>query len=624
MNRRKFLQNSLLGSLLYQLTGRLLARVAGQPNILWLTSEDHGPHLGCYGDRFANTPNLDALAQRGMQFKRAWSTAPVCAPARTALISGVYPPSLGAEHMRSQVPLPDWLKLYPQYLREAGYYCSNNWKEDYNLIQPDDLWDDSSQKGHWRDRAEEQPFLAVFNHRMTHESRIRAPDANPRHDPAQVRVPAYLPDTPEVRSNWAQYYDRLTELDTAVGERLQELEAAGLAPETIVFFCSDHGPGFPRSKRWPYNAGLHVPLIVYFPDKWRHLAPRDYAPGAQSQRLVDFLDFAPTLLSLAGVQPPAYLPGRAFAGVYQQRPKPYLHACSGRQGERYDLSRSVTDGRFVYLRNYMPHRIYGQHIAYMFETQTTQVWKQQYDQGRLNAAQRQFWETKPPEELYDLDQDIDEVNNLVNSPRHQAKLRELRWMQQDWLMQVRDLGFLPENELETRASGLTPYEVAQDQPSYPLERIARAAELASSLRPEVTAELLQSFNDPDSAVRYWAALGLLMRQAPGVSQGRQELQTALADPAPAVRVVAAEALGRYGNAAELEAALATLAAFLTAQEDPDIFILMMALAAIDAMEDRARPLRSHLEALQTGAINRTRPAGVEIDRLRAKILRDWE
>ncbi|MDA1370633.1 MAG: sulfatase-like hydrolase/transferase [Proteobacteria bacterium] len=621
MNRRHFVGQSLLGSLWLWLTGNSLAAESERPNILWITSEDHGPHLGCYGDLYADTPNLDLFAERGMLFKRAWSTAPVCAAARTALITGVYPPSLGAEHMRSLVSMPAFMKMYPQFLREAGYYCSNNSKEDYNLIKPDGVWDDSSPQGHWRNRPAGQPFFSVFNYTMTHESQIRAPDANTIHDPAGVRVPAYLPDTPEVRSNWAQYYDRITQLDSVVGERLAELEEAGQAKDTIVFFYSDHGSGIPRSKRWPYNSGLHVPMIVYFPDKWRHLAPVEYGPGVQSERLVDFMDLAPTTLSIVGIEPTSYMQGRAFAGPFQQQSKPYMHAFRGRMDDRYDLSRTVTDGRYLYMRHYMPHRIYGQYVTYMFETQATQVWKQRYDEGRLNEVQRKFWEPKPPEELYDLENDIDEINNLVDSPAHHSILAELKRVQQDWILSSRDFGFLPENEIHTRAVGSTPYETALDRNRYPLERIINAAERAASLAPGDTAELVAAFNDTDSAVRYWAALGLLMRKEAGISAGQAELVEALSDSAPAVRVAAAEALGMYGSPVDLQASLATLAELIEV-EGNEVFVPMMALAALDAMEEKAIPLRSNIEAVRIDGVTRVRPDGNEIERLRSKILSD--
>lgn len=621
MKRRIFLQRSTLSALWLWVVNGAKAADQERPNILWLTSEDHGPHLGCYGDLFANTPNLDRLAQRGMLFKRAWSTAPVCGAARTALISGMYPPSLGAEHMRSLVALPEFIKMYPQILREAGYYCSNNAKEDYNLIEPVEPWDDSSDSGHWRNRAAGQPFFSVFNYLMTHEGQIRAADVDTIHDPAGVRVPAYQPDTPEVRSNWAQYYDRLTQLDAAVGARLAELNDDGLSADTIVFFFSDHGSGLPRSNRWPYNSGVHVPMIVYFPDKWRHLAPAEYRSGGRSDRLVDFMDLAPTIISLTGNEPPLLMHGNAFAGDYQKPPTPYLHAFRGRMDERYDLSRTVTDGRFLYMRHFMPHRIYGQFVEYMFETQATRVWKRLFDEGELNEVQSRFWQEKPPEELYDLDNDPDEINNLIDSAQHQDIANRLRAESRAWIMAKRDFGFLPENEIHSRSLGSTPYETAQLEARYPLTRIIAVAEMASSLAEDVTTELVAALVDSDSAVRYWAALGLLMRKNQGVNAGRAELHMALLDDALAVRIAAAEALGTFGDAADTEAALNTLAKLIQV-EGNEVFVPMMALAALDAMEEKARPLRSAIEAMNVDGVTRIRPDGNEIIRLRNKILVD--
>ncbi len=289
------------------------------PNILWITSEDMGPHLGCYGDDYAISPNIDKLAAKGMIYTNANSNAPVCAPARTAIISGIYPTSTGSEHMRSQVHLPSSFRMVPQFLREAGYYCTNNSKEDYNLAKPGQVWDDSSGSAHWRNRGDGQPFFAVFNHTTTHESQIRNTigERHRVHDPAKVRIPLYHPDTPEVRQDWAQYYDRITMMDAAVGRNLQELDDANLADDTIIFYYSDHGSGMPRNKRWLYNSGLNVPLVVYFPPKWQHLASKDYRPGRASSRLVSFVDLAPTLLSIIGTVPPEWMQGAAFAGKHQ-------------------------------------------------------------------------------------------------------------------------------------------------------------------------------------------------------------------------------------------------------------------------------------------------------------------
>lgn len=258
---------------------------ADKPNILWITSEDHGPEMGCYGDANARTPNIDALAAKGMIFKRAWSVAPVCAPARSVIISGLYTSSSGGQHMRSMVPIPKEIKLYPEYLRAAGYYCTNNSKEDYNVEKPKDLWNESSGTAHWRKRADGQPFFAIFNSTKSHESQIRTRPHTQIADPAKMRVRAYHPDLPEVREDWAQYYDKVSEADADAGKRLKELEDAGLAGDTIVFYFGDHGSGMPRSKRWPCNSGLHVPMVVYFPDKFIHLAPREYRKGLEIQAL---------------------------------------------------------------------------------------------------------------------------------------------------------------------------------------------------------------------------------------------------------------------------------------------------------------------------------------------------
>ncbi|MCB9873046.1 MAG: sulfatase-like hydrolase/transferase [Planctomycetaceae bacterium] len=570
-------------------TVALTAEDSLRPNVLWITSEDNGPHLGCYGDDYATTPNLDALAARGMIYRTCWSNAPVCAPARTTIISGMYPTSLGAEHMRSMTQLPDAFKMYPVYLREAGYYCTNNSKEDYNVKPTGEVWDDSSGKAHWKKRADGQPFFAIFNHTISHESKLRTRPHKAVHDAAKVRVPGYHPDTPEVRQDWAQYYDRITEMDALAGENLQEIAAAGLADDTIVFYYGDHGSGMPRSKRWPYNSGLQVPLIVYIPEKFKDLRPDDYVAGGSTDRLVSFVDLAPTLLSLCGIEPPAHMQGFAFAGKFTAPQQDYVYGYRGRMDERYDMVRSVGDGRYVYIRNYMPHKIYGQYIDYMFQTPTTRIWKEMFDAGKLNEAQSRFWKTKPAEELYDLKSDPDEVNNLANSLQHQEILQRMRKAQQDLAIKIRDIGFLPEGEIHTRSAGSTPYEMAHDNAKYPLAKIMAAAEQASSLKTDALDALMTAFTDEDSAVRYWAAMGLLMRGEAGVSLGRDQLRKALGDESPHVRIAAAEALGRYGNKEDITAALSVLLT-LASPVDNGIYTSMSALNAIDYLDANAAPI----------------------------------
>ncbi|MBE0657515.1 MAG: sulfatase-like hydrolase/transferase [Bryobacteraceae bacterium] len=577
--------------------GLARAAEAERPNILWLTCEDMGPQMGCYGDAYSNTPALDRLASRGLRYDCAWSNAPVCAPARTTIISGVYPTCTGSENMRSLLPMPAGMKMYPQYLREAGYYVTNNSKEDYNLVKPPGAWHDSSPKAHWRNRKGAQPFFSIFNFVITHESQIRTRPHTWIHDPAKARIPAYHPDVQDARQDWAQYYDNITTMDKMSADVLSQLAADGLADNTIVFFYGDHGSGMPRSKRWPYNSGLHVPLIVHFPEKWRSLAPKEYKPGGSTRRLVSFVDLAPTVLSLAGLQPPAHMQGHAFMGQHEAPHQPYLYGFRGRMDERYDLVRSVRDDRYVYLRQYMPHLIYGQHIAYMFQTPTTSTWRKMYDEGKLNDVQSAFWREKPPEELYDLAADKDEVKNLANDPAHKATLERFRKAEREWVLRTKDVGFLSEDEIHTRSAGSSPYDMARQPGKYDLPKVLATASIASMKRDADTPALVKALADSDSAVRRWAVLGLRMRGEKSVKANLPAVRKAMADSAPAVRIAAAETLGLMGEPADLKLVLDTLIAVgRHGQANP--YIQLGALNAIDSLGKKAAPLAAEIEKLK--------------------------
>jgi uncharacterized sulfatase len=573
------------------------AFAAERPNILWITCEDISPNLGCYGDHYSVTPNLDALAAKGTRYTNAISNAPVCAAARTAIISGLYPPSTGAEHMRSLVNLPASFRMFPQYLRDAGYYATNNSKEDYNLEKPGRVWDVSSRKANWKNRGKGQPFFAVFNHVISHESQIRNEIENSDriHDPAKARVPAYHPDTPEVRRDWAQYYDRITMMDREAGADLRELDKAGLAEDTIVFFYSDHGSGMPRSKRSACNSGLNVPFIVYFPPKWRQLAPKDYRAGGTSDRLVSFVDLAPTMLSLAGIKPPEWMQGSPFCGKYEGAEPKFSFGFRGRMDERYDLVRSVRDKQYMYIRNYMPYRIPGQHVAYMFETPTTRVWHRLFEEGKLNAAQSIFWQKKPVEELYDLKSDPFEVTNLADSRTHRGVLASMRDAQQKWERQIKDVGFLSEWEIHARSKGTSPYEVGHDPQKYDFDSIFDAANVATSMQTADLSTIVKMFKNSDMAVRYWAAIGLLCHEKQGVAAGHDQLVAALKDDSPMVRIIAAEALGRFGSEEDAAAALKELIHY--AGPEANAFLSMAAWNGLDYLDERAKPAQAAIRAL---------------------------
>jgi len=588
MNRRDLLKQSALAASALLFGGRANAAADNElPNILWITSEDHGPEMGCYGDKFATTPNVDALAKMGMIFELAWSCAPVCAPARTTIITGMYPPSLGAQHMRSMVDVPDYVKFYPRFLRDRGYYCTNNSKQDYNVRTDDNGWSESSNKAHYQNRKSGQPFFAIFNSTVSHESKIRSKFDSPVHDQTKVRIPAYHPDNAESRRDWARYYDIVTAADEVAGKHLAALDQAGLADETIVFYYGDHGSGMSRSKRWTYNSGLSVPIVVYFPPKWQHLAPKEYTSGGKSDRMVSFVDLAPTLVSLAGVKPPEWMQGHAFAGKFQQ-PKPkYMFGFRGRMDARYDFIRTVTDGKYHYIRNYNPHLIYGQYVAYNFATPSTSAWKRDYDAGKLNEAQSHFWKLKPAEELYDLKADPDEVNNLARSREHRAKLSELRKVLQDWCREIRDLGFLPEGEIHSRSAGSTPGDMARDDSKYPFDRIFAAAEIATTRRAKDLPAIKKNLKDSDSAVRYWAVVGILNRGPRTVTQSRDELVAALADNSPYVRIASALALGKHGDRADQRRAVDCLLELAPWTPDGNVFVSLAAQNAIDKLDDKA-------------------------------------
>ena len=467
LNRRQLLQGAC-GSAAAMALPRLSQGAGGQekerPNFLWISTEDIGPDLGCYGDPYSVTPNLDRLASQAVRYTRVFTHAGVCAPSRSGIITGMYPTTIGTHHMRCRGVPPDEVTCFPEYLRAAGYYCTNNVKTDYQFDPPLTAWDECSNKAHWRNRPAGKPFFAVINFTTTHESQIRdRSDAmvkrlnslasGERHDPAKAQLPPYYPDTLVVRQDWAQSYDLITLMDKQVKEVLDQLEQDGLAENTIVWFWGDHGRGLPRGKRWIYDSGIRVPLIIRIPEKWRRLAARDnpdaVKPGTVNEDLIAFIDFAPTMLSLAGVDIPRHMQGRALLGGQKARPREYVFAARDRMDEAYDLIRAVRDKQYKYIRNYMWHLPRGQDISYMNEMPTMQEMRRLFAAGKLTGAQLQYFEpVKPVEELYDTAADPHEVKNLAGDPKYKDVLTRLRKVHNEWCRDTMDVGLIPEPVLD--------------------------------------------------------------------------------------------------------------------------------------------------------------------------------
>jgi len=588
-----------------------VSTAVARPNILWLTCEDTGPHLGCYGDPHAITPTLDALAARGIRYTNAFMVAGVCAPSRSSIITGMYPTTLGTHHMRaggegsdgSTMPkLPADIRCFSEYLRQAGYYCTNNVKQDYNFVAPKGSWDESSNKAHWRNRPrKDQPFFAVFNNTVTHESSLRASDEQhakatarlqpqDRQDPAKITPPPWHPDTPVVRKEWAWYYENITAVDYWVADHLRDLDAEGLTEDTIVFFYGDHGPGMPRAKRWVLDSGTHVPLLIRIPVKFR--VNLQGIPGTVENELVSSIDLAPTVLNLAQAPVPRHMQGRAFLGPNVPPKRQYVFSCRDRMDERYDIIRSVRDNRFRYVRHYEPYKPYFQNVSYGELDPIMKELRRMHKDGALTGDPAQRMKaTKPREELYDLQADPHELNNLANDPQYDDVLQRLRAAHLEWMLSTRDMGLVPEHDLAAaeQQRGSRYEMMLQNNDEYRRRTLFQLAALAGA--PDITCvtRFADALADTDPAMRYWGAVGLgnLGEDA------RPALDFTAAgteDPSPVVRIAAARALWKLSLT---DRALAVLTAELAS---PNMWARLAAVTVLDEMGEAARPA---IPALQT-------------------------
>lgn len=565
--------------------------VSGElPNILWITSEDNSPHfVGCYGNPFATTPNIDKLASEGFMYSRAYAAHAVCSPTRNSIITGVYANSNGNIPMRSDYATSPLVHTYPEYLRQAGYYCTNNSKTDYNsgTIDANAIWNESSRTAHYKNRPEGKPFFAIFNLTESHESSVNRWQGTPigklHHKPEDVVLPPYIPDSPQARYDWAVYFDAVEQMDSLVGSLLKELDENGLAENTIVFYYSDHGGVLPRSKRFMYETGTQAAMVIRIPEKYKYLYPAKN-PGDKVDRLVNFVDLPPTLCSLAGVPIPNYMQGEAFLGEQKAKEPRYVYMARGRMDERYDNSVAVADHKYRYIHNYMPFRPAMQFLRTLFGIPSTMTWYTAYKAGETNAIQSAPFEERPAEELYDIEMDPWNVNNLAGVPAYQNILARMRQAEKDWKIEIRDALLIPEDEYSYYSGDNSKYKSMYDymhSDECPFEQLMEAAELATLGGSKDLTTYVEYLKNDNSGIRYWGVAGLMMLK----EQARPAipaLKLAAYDRAGSVATLAAEALYRLG---EKDEALKAYINILTDKSKYDYSDRNWVLNSIDIIDE---------------------------------------
>ncbi len=527
-----------------------------KPNILWVTIEDTSPQfIGCYGNQDASTPVIDKLAEEGVRFTNAFSTGTVCSPSRTAIITGVKVYETGTGNHRSKYPVPDFIKGFPYYLQQQGYYTTNNAKTDYNVRGEkefiNEAWNESSNKAGWWNRKPGQPFFAVFNYNESHQSRTMTETydwyiknvynqllPNERIGDNAFEMPPFYRDSPEMRKQFARVYNSIKLTDNRIGELLDRLEADNLKDSTIIFFYADHGEGMPRGKTNGINYGYRVPFIIWFPEMYKHLSPWGTG-GAVTDELVDFSDLAPTIISLAGGEIPEHMSGRPYLGAKRQEPVEHLNFSSDRSDNGIDMVRTVTDGRYVYSRNYLPFIYEARYIRYMEIGEIKQLMRGDLASGNLNPLQKSLFEDRPAEFLFDIENDLWETNNLAEDPNYRDILEKMRKKLDEEVLSSRDVMFLPENEIALLSDTTTAYEFRMNQNEYPLNAIYEVASLSGFRGEDVTAKQIKWLKSPNKIIRYWAILGLRSQDLNDLQNYSGKIAEMMNDEYPPVAVTAA-------------------------------------------------------------------------------------
>jgi N-sulfoglucosamine sulfohydrolase len=526
-----------------------------KPNIVWICTEDITTMLSCYGDPNGRTPHLDAFAEKSVKFTNAFATAPVCSPSRSCIITGEYATSLGTQHLRSETQIPESVIPFPKLLKKAGYYVSNNDKEDYNF-EDNTIWNESSSKAHWKNREEGQPFFSVFNINITHQSgifgndsvyteRIRAylPEIE-EVIPENLVLPPYFPESPVIRKLWARYYTNLQIMDLQFAARLKELEEEGLLENTIVFFFSDHGTGMPRAKRAVYDSGLKIPLLIYVPEKYAEKF--NMKAGTVNDHLVNFLDFAPAILEIAGAEIPQNMRGKPFISEQEIVKKEYVFGTSDRVDEAYETTRTIRTKKYRYIRNFLAYTPLIQPNFYSDKSEIMQeIYKFRNDPGLTPAQKMLFAKKRQPEELYDVENDPHEINNLAGKSEYQSILEEMRDYLRTEILESYDTGLMPEPEMIRLAQNSTPYEITKNREIFPVDEILDACDLMIQPKgnPE---EIIRKLSHPNGFVRYWAVVATeyLEDYTPQVLAKLEELTD---DTFETVQIEAAKTLIKSGR-----------------------------------------------------------------------------
>lgn len=527
------------------------------PNILWLVSEDNCPYIGVYGDTVARTPNIDKLAENGVVYNNAFSNAPVSAPSRNSIITGMYANSLGNQQMRSEYKAPSFLKLFPQYLKDAGYYTSNNAKEDYNVSKINHpwsaVWDDSSNKATYTNRKPNQSFFHVINFGVTHESSLfdSIPDEQLRFKPEDMKVFPYHPNTASFRHDYAQYYHRISQLDDQIGKVIDELKKQGLYESTIVFYFSDHGGVLPRGKRYLFESGLSVPLIVHVPKMYQHLMPDKI--GTHTDRMVSFVDLAPSILNLAGIKIPEYMQGQPFLGKNVPASQAYEFGFRGRMDERYDLMHTARSPQYRYIRNYYPERIYGQHIAYLWQSRAVRNWEKLKKVDKLNDVQSAYWKTKPYEELYDVVKDPHNIKNLANDPKFSEVLAQMSMATNNWIAETKPLDVFPEPMVVDIDKKSVLWDSIKGG-NYPLMKIHEVARMSARASKKDFKTLLSYTHDKNPVIAFWAIKSMFQFGKELKTAGRiNEIKKNLTHPEQFIQNITANVLLSLGEKLDCKA-----------------------------------------------------------------------